>query len=198
MPRIAGSSIATHVAQQEAAVLAAAVRLFGERGVSDVTLGDIAAEVGLARNSLYRYFPDKAHILAVWFRSTILALIADSREISERSSSARERLVDWVSLQLEYLTAPEHQAMVSAANELASLPDDVRAEIAEGHRELYATGEAIIAECLSDDGEAGRDCVLVTQMIAGLVRSAAEALRAGTNGDAARSELVCSALRIVS
>src|SRR5690606_10118161 len=68
VPRISAESVAAHVARQEAAVLDAAVRLFSERGYSEVTIGDIAAEVGLARNSLYRYFPDKDHILLAWFR----------------------------------------------------------------------------------------------------------------------------------
>ncbi len=50
MPRIKADNIAEHVAQQRAAVLDAAVRLFVERGFSEVGLADIAAEVGLARN----------------------------------------------------------------------------------------------------------------------------------------------------
>ena len=52
MPRIKADTIADHVAQQRAAVLDAAVRLFTERGYAEVSLGDVAAEVGLARNSL--------------------------------------------------------------------------------------------------------------------------------------------------
>ena len=48
-----------------------AIRLFLERGYENVTLGDIAVGIGLARNSLYRYFPDKAHILLRWFQSEL-------------------------------------------------------------------------------------------------------------------------------
>jgi AraC-like DNA-binding protein len=46
VPRINADSVAEHVAQQEAAVLDAAVRLFVERGYRQVGLADIAAEVG--------------------------------------------------------------------------------------------------------------------------------------------------------
>ena len=67
MPRITAGSVAEHVAQQERAVFDAAIALFTERGYSAVTLGDIAKEVGLARNSLYRYFPTKASILLRWY-----------------------------------------------------------------------------------------------------------------------------------
>ena len=44
MPRIKADNIAEHVAQQRAAVLDAAVRLFVERGFSEVGLADVAAE----------------------------------------------------------------------------------------------------------------------------------------------------------
>src|SRR6478736_2506991 len=99
MPRIAADSVQEHVARQEAAVIEAAIRLFNERGVRDVTLGDIAKEVGLARNSLYRYFPDKAHILAAWFRTTIAPLVAESNEIANEDAPVADRLERWVDAQ---------------------------------------------------------------------------------------------------
>ena len=76
MPRISADTIAEHVARQEAAVLDAAVRLFVERGYREVGLADIAAEVGLARSSLYRYVPDKAHLLVQWYRREVPAQTA--------------------------------------------------------------------------------------------------------------------------
>ena len=45
MPRIAADTVAEHVALQEAAVVDAAARLFGERGVARVSLADIAAVI---------------------------------------------------------------------------------------------------------------------------------------------------------
>lgn len=40
-------------------VLAAAERLFGEQGVSGVTMDDVAAEAGVGKGTLYRRFGDK-------------------------------------------------------------------------------------------------------------------------------------------
>ena len=59
MPKITGDSIAEHVAAQETAVIGATVALFAERGAVNVTMADIAGEVGLARTSVYRFFPTK-------------------------------------------------------------------------------------------------------------------------------------------
>ena len=52
-----------------------------------MSMGEIAAEVGLARNSLYRYFPDKAHILLEWFRDELPRQAARSAERARRSTA---------------------------------------------------------------------------------------------------------------
>lgn len=43
-------------------ILDAAGRLFAERGVSAVGMGEIATAAGCARATLYRYFPDRASL----------------------------------------------------------------------------------------------------------------------------------------
>ena len=40
-------------------ILSMAIRLFVERGLFATQMQDIAAEVGISRTSLYRYFRDK-------------------------------------------------------------------------------------------------------------------------------------------
>jgi AcrR family transcriptional regulator len=187
MPRISADSVPEHVARQEAAVIEAAIRLFNERGVRDVHLGDIAKEVGLARNSLYRYFPDKAHILAAWFRITIAPLVELSNEVAAADAPAEERLASWVDAQFGYLTDPEHAAMLLASNEMTSLPDDVRAELGAGHRELYASLATILRDAFAQQPD--RDVEVVTMLVAAVVRSAAEQVRGGADEAAVRDEL---------
>lgn len=187
MPKIAADSVREHVARQEAAVIEAAIKLFNERGVRDVTLADIAKEVGLARNSLYRYFPDKAHILAAWFRVTIAPLVERSNAISTSRQPATDRLTQWVDVQFDYLTAPNNAAMLIASNEMTAMPDDVRAELGAGHRDLYSSLAQILSDALADQPE--RNVEIVTRLIAALTRSAAEQVRSGTESDPARSEL---------
>jgi AcrR family transcriptional regulator len=177
MPRIAADTVAEHVAQQEAAVVAAAARLFGERGVARVSMADIAAEVGLKRNSLYRYFPDKGHLLAAWFRVELAPLQEQSEAIVAADEPAEQRLQRWIELQLDYLTAPEHQAMTDAFAESAGLADEVRDDIGRGHRELYATLGAILSDVRGSQDTTAVDTLLV----AGALRSAAELVIAGTD-----------------
>jgi AcrR family transcriptional regulator len=151
-----------------------------------VSLATIASEVGLARNSLYRYFPDKGHILAAWFRAELAPLQEASTAIATADQPAGHRLDAWLGLHLDYLTAPEHQAMMSAATEMSTVTDDVRADIAEGHRDLYATLGTIVADLLRD-ADPPRDTRIVTMLITGLLRSAADLVVAGGADPAALS-----------
>jgi AcrR family transcriptional regulator len=193
VPKIAADTVAEHVVQQEAAVIAAATRLFAERGVAQVSMATIAAEVGLARNSLYRYFPDKGHILAAWFHAELAPLQEASTAIATADQPANERLEAWLSLHLGYLTAPEHQAMMSAVTEMSTLTEDVRADIAAGHRDLYATLGVIVADLLQD-AEPPRDVRVVSMLVAGLLRSAADlVITSGVDADLVRAELLRAA-----
>jgi AcrR family transcriptional regulator len=195
MPKIAADSVQEHVARQEAAVIDAAIRLFNERGVRDVGLADIAKEVGLARNSLYRYFPDKAHILAAWFRTTIAPLVVESNDIAADDAPVADRLERWVDAQFAYLTDPDHAAMLMASNAMTDLPDDVRTELGAGHRELYASLATIRRDAFADRPD--RDLDVVTMLVAAVVRSGAEQVRSGADATAVRNEVRRAAWAIV-
>lgn len=194
MPRIAAETVAEHVANQEAAVIAAASRLFAERGVAAVTLADVAAEVGLARTSLYRYYPDKAHLLAAWFHTEMDPLHERSAAIAHRDEPAGDRLDAWLTLHFDYVTAPEHRAMADAVPEFAGLADSARAEIAASHRALYGTLGEILAELVGPlpDGVA-RDGHVVLMFTVGLLRSASDLAVAGADRAATLAELLRSA-----
>lgn len=192
MPRISAGSVPEHVARQEAAVIEAAARLFAARGVGDVTLGDIAAEVGLARNSLYRYFPDKGHLLAAWFRRELAPLKEAGDAVAVGDGRPVDRLDRWVQLQLDYLTAPEHKAMFELVNEVGALPPDVRAELADGHQVLYASLGTIVADGLREHSPQEpplQRVPVIATLVAGLLRSAADLIRNGHDPAAVRAEV---------
>ncbi len=213
MPRITGPDIATHVAQQEAAVVRAAVGLFAERGYTAVTLADIAAEVGLARTSLYRYFPDKDHILLAWLRTEIDGLIERSQAIAAAERPAIERLTGWFHLQLDYLDDPEHQVFATIAATMGTLGPAVRAELSTQHQRLYATVETIVADALAarptpaaptrttsgaSAACAPRDPAVVAALVIGLFRAAADALARGGDRSIVGPELDRSAAALLS
>ncbi|MGZ4683211.1 MAG: TetR/AcrR family transcriptional regulator [Acidimicrobiales bacterium] len=171
MPRIQADSVAEHVAQQEAAVFDAAIRLFCDQGYAQVSLGDVAAEVGLARNSLYRYFPDKAHILVRWFRTELPIQAERSRQLLSGDEPPVDRVVRWADDQLDYARQPEH-ALIAALSDVApNLDAETRAELADSHRQLLAP----LSDTLAEAGlRSPDDRAAVADLIGGLVLAAAQ------------------------
>ncbi len=74
------------------AILEVANRLFSESGYENVTLRAIAEEMGYAHGTLYRYFPDKAHLLAEICSETFDLLTAEFDAIAEAASDPKECL----------------------------------------------------------------------------------------------------------
>lgn len=165
MPRISADTVAAHVAQQEQAVFDAAVALFVERGYASVTLGEIAASVGLARNSLYRYFPDKAAILVRWYRTEMPAQAARSAELLAGDEPVAERILRWAEAQIDYARQPEHQLVVAIGEAASGLSPEVLAELADSHSLLMDPFSAALAA----GGLAGADLDAARELIWSLV-----------------------------
>jgi AcrR family transcriptional regulator len=193
MPRINAATVAEHVAAQETAVVDAARRLFAERGVNAVSLADIAAEIGLSRTSLYRYFPTKGHILQRWFDQEMRPLVARSQAVVETDGSPADRLRAWLDVQLDFITDGSHQVLTEAAAAPGVLPVDVLADFAARHRELYGTLGPLL-------GAAGDPATVRTRtiLIAGMVRSASDLARDGVPLALVRSELHRAALAVAA
>lgn len=198
MPRISAPTIDEHVARQEAAVVNAATRLFAERGFSAVTMSDIASDVGLARTSLYRYFPDKDHILVAWLRLEVDSLVAQSAAIARSRRAATTRLRQWLALQLDYLLDPDHQLFTRIASTVGTLGPEVVAAIGAEHQRLYATVEGIVGDALVASGQRSRDAALVSRLVIALLAAASGEASRGTSLRTVRRELERGAVAIVT
>ena len=192
MPRITAPTIAEHVARQETAILDAAADLFAERGVVGTEMADIAEAVGIARSSLYRYFPDKDHILLAWFERELDPVIEHCRAIVSGPGDVHRRLRRWLDFQLDFLSAPEHQLAPRVAREVGTVSPEIQRELGAGHARLYRTLSQLVVEVLeaSDDpADRRRDAMLLTSMIGGLVQAAGQAVLDGTSTATAKREL---------
>jgi AcrR family transcriptional regulator len=171
VPRINADSVAEHVAQQEAAVLDAAVRLFVERGYRQVGLADIAAEVGLARSSLYRYVPDKTHLLVEWYRREVPRQTEQWRAVLAGKGSPLERIQQWALAYLGFAQRPEHVLISELMEAMPGLDEATRDEVAARHAEMMAVVSAAVAEA----GVSAREVDATVALLAGLVLGAARA-----------------------
>jgi len=138
--------VAEHVAHQEQAVFDAAIALFTEQGYSHVTLADIAKAVGLARNSLYRYFPTKASILMRWYGNEMPAQIHRSADLLDGDGTPAHRINWWATAQIDYAHRPEHRLIAALGEAAGDLGPDDRNELTASHQQLMAPLQATLAE----------------------------------------------------
>lgn len=124
-------------------LLAAATRLFRDRGYHAVSMEDIGAAAGIAGPSIYRYFPGKSAILvAAGYRMadrlsrTAEVAIADAEDPTDAITRLAASYVDTV-LRSDNL-------MATFANELGNLPDRDRKELVRVQRDYVAQWTGLV------------------------------------------------------
>jgi AcrR family transcriptional regulator len=183
MPRIIAPSLAEHVRQQKDRILQAASELFRRRGYRATDLGDIAEAVGLARNSLYRYYRSKDHILLDCIRRDLLPFLDELRALEIAYPAPRPRIDAWLDAQIELACGPAHATM-ELMSEIQTAAPDLRQEIMALHR----LPNEILSNALSQIFRHRKaDLALITAMISAMVLAAAgHALRGGKKAQVKR------------
>ncbi len=90
-------------------ILAAASKMFADRGYEAVTLRAIAKEIGYTHAVIYQHFPDKWHILAELSRETIGLLIQNFDAIAAKYPVPKDRLFATSRGLIQFCTAHPQQ-----------------------------------------------------------------------------------------
>lgn len=176
MPRIEAENIEAHVRIQTGRILEAASRLFNERGYRGTDLGDIAKEIGLARNSLYRYYPNKDYILLACLERDMAPILERTRALEQAVADPRERVDTWLELQMEIAETNCDGAMRMVEEVSANSPE-LRQKISALHAPSSTVLRAAVQDILANTDE---DPELMAAMIISMVRSAAaQAMQSG-------------------
>jgi len=83
---------AEQVAQTRAALVAAARRVFGERGFAETSVEDVAHEARVTIGALYHHFSTKTTLFETVFEAVHIELLASSAEAAEGASDEVEFL----------------------------------------------------------------------------------------------------------
>lgn len=164
MPRINAANIDEHVRHQTQRITSAARRVFATRGFAAADLGSIAAEVGLARNSLYRYFANKDEILLACIREDMVPHIAKLAVLANNYPDPFERIIALVNMQFDLATGPVH-ATLELMGEVREGSSELRKEIAQLHRTPNILLEKALTEMHGVDRDSGTQAAMVGGML---------------------------------
>ena len=92
MPRINAENLAAHRTLMEGRLLDALGELLHERGYDAITLADVAARAGMARNSVYGYAADKQALLMAYVDRSVAHFVSETREEMATAADAPARL----------------------------------------------------------------------------------------------------------
>ncbi|WP_415977504.1 TetR/AcrR family transcriptional regulator [Rhodococcus sp. 077-4] len=134
MPRIDAPTVAEHRENVEGALLDAARELLISKGPESVTPGLVGSAVGLARSSVYKYFPSKESILVRIVADSFAGWNATVRARVSLSDSPDERIAAYVHASLDLAAAGVHRIAVLGGEHLNSAK--ARVALAQHHVEV--------------------------------------------------------------
>ena len=152
---------------REDEILAAAARMFREKGYHGTSVRDIAESVGLLKGSLYHYIRSKEELLARLFDGALEGTVRELEAIANRDASASERLHDMVTAYVRAVTA-NLDAVGLYLREWRSLPaPDLRRLRAKRHA-MRALFEDVVAQGVRTREFAAGDEKIATLAILGM------------------------------
>ncbi len=92
MPQLWSETIDDHRRGVREAILETTGALVADHGVRSVTMSQIAAEAGIGRATLYKYFSDVEAILLAWHERQIAGHLHHLAQVRDRARDAGERL----------------------------------------------------------------------------------------------------------
>lgn len=92
MPKLWTDTVDEHRRAVREAAIDATARLVAEHGLASVTMSQIAAETGIGRATLYKYFPDIDAILIAWHDRQVSTHLDQLAHITSQPGSPGQRL----------------------------------------------------------------------------------------------------------
>lgn len=162
--------------ENKRAIVAAAEKLFRERGVADVGLAELTKAAGFTQGGFYNHFESKDDLVAAVMEKAMeggAALLTTSIEASKREEA------DPIKRHIEWYLTHDHLANIEAGCPLTAFLGDVR-RLDEDARRSYADGLRWNFDQLANviDGESAQEkrnkaIALFSQMVGALALSRA-------------------------
>jgi len=119
-------------------LLAAAARLFREKGYAGTTVRDIAAELGILSGSLFHHFRSKEDILFAVMEAVIAAMCRDLELALAQAQTPQSRVRALIAVELAYLHGPASDATSVLFHDWRALSPERQAPLLQGRNAYFA------------------------------------------------------------
>ena len=110
-------------------IIAAAAKLFKDKGYHATTIQDVADEVGMLKGSLYYHIKSKEELLYLVTKEPIRELIERQKKLMESGLSPQQKIVEFIRAHLRAFD-DNYPHLFVFLQEKASLSEPVQAEVA--------------------------------------------------------------------
>ncbi|HEY8532418.1 MAG TPA: TetR/AcrR family transcriptional regulator [Micromonospora sp.] len=144
MPKISAASVREHRARRLDQLIDAAEAIIAEHGVHALTAGAVAARVGLARNSIYRYFNSIEDLIELVVTREYPVWMETVRAAVDAAPTPAARVIAYVRSNLELAAQGRHGWRAAIAQ--SALPESSLKRIGTLHASLTAMVTEAVAE----------------------------------------------------
>jgi AcrR family transcriptional regulator len=178
-------------------LLAAAERLFAERGFLAVRLEDIGAAAGVSGPAIYRHFPNKESLLVELLVGISASLLAGARAVSDRGDDGAATLDGLIDFHLDFALG-EPDLIRIQDRDLAHLPAPAERQVRKAQRQYVEIWVGVLREL--NHGRAEADARLMAHAVFGLLNSTPHSMKSADTkpARAARSRAVMRAMTIAA
>jgi AcrR family transcriptional regulator len=181
-------------------LLAAAERLFAERGFLAVRLEDIGAAAGISGPAIYRHFPNKESLLVELLVGISTRLLAGARSVRAGGGAAATTLDGLIDFHLDFALG-EPDLIRIQDRDLAYLPAAAKKLVRRAQRQYVEVWVGVLRELHPDMPEA--DARLAAHAAFGLLNSTPHSIKPADNlrgrpVRAARSRAVLRAMTMAA
>ena len=178
-------------------LLAAAERLFAERGFLAVRLEDIGAAAGVSGPAIYRHFPNKESWLVELLVGISTRLLAGAQDVRSRETDAAAALDGLIDFHLDF-TLGEPDLIRIQDRDLTYLPTAAERQVRQAQRRYVEVWVGVLRELDPELVEA--DARLMAHAVFGLLNSTPHSLKPadGKAARAMRSRAVMRAMTVAA
>lgn len=131
-------------------LLAAAARLFREKGYSRTTVRDLAAEVGILSGSIFHHFKNKDEILFGVMNEVVIAMDEALKTSLEQAASTRDKVRVLIENELLFINGKTRDASAVLVYEWRALSEERQKQVLAGRQHYFQLWHDTLAQAQAE------------------------------------------------